>query len=304
MKVLISGGAGYIGTELIYLLDKNQAIDEIIVYDNLSRDNRNLFIGVQKASSKLKFVLGDLLDSRKLKKVLEGVEVVYHLAAKVSTPFSDQRSHEFEQVNNWGTAELVYAIEENPTVKKIFYLSSASVYGASDKMMSLEDIPHPQTFYGITKLRGEAHIKRLSDKIETFILRCANVYGYSKSMRFDAVINKFMFEANFNKKISIHGDGMQYRAFIHIDKVAGALANILTSSLESGIYHLSENNLNVVDIVDEIKQIYPELEMVFVNQHLKLKEIRVNPDERINQLFSSKLTLKEELLNFKNSFTF
>ncbi len=304
MRVLITGGAGYIGTELIYQLDENHKIKEIIIYDNLSRDNRNLFIGIQKASSKVRFILGDLLDSRKLKKALDKIDIVYHLAAKVSTPFSDQRSHEFEQVNNWGTAELVYAIEENSTVKKLIYLSSASVYGASNEMMDLNSIPNPQTFYGITKLRGEAHINRLSEKIEIFILRCANVYGYSKSMRFDAVINKFMFEANFNKKISIHGDGMQYRAFIHIDKVAEALSNILFSNLKSGVYHLSENNLNVMDIVDEIKQICPEMEMLFVNQHLKLKEIRVNPDERINQLFSSKLTLKEELINFKNSFTF
>ena len=113
MKVLITGGAGYIGTELCYFLSENESVDKIIVYDNLSRENRNFFIGKDKLSPhKFIFINGDILDSRKLKKALQGVDVVFHLAAKVTTPFSDQNPHLFEQVNHWGTAELTYALEE------------------------------------------------------------------------------------------------------------------------------------------------------------------------------------------------
>ena len=100
MKVLITGGAGYIGTSLIQSLALLDTISEIIVYDNLSKGNRNLFIGIPKLDGvKLVFIQGELLDSKKLDSALIGVDLVYHLAANVTTPFSDQNAHLFEQVN-------------------------------------------------------------------------------------------------------------------------------------------------------------------------------------------------------------
>ena len=188
MKVLITGGAGYIGTELAATLNEDPSISEIVIYDNFSRGNYNLFIGQTKLKgNKLRFVKGELLDTRKLKKELEDIDTVYHLAAKVTTPFADQNPHEFEQVNHWGTAELIYAIEES-NVKTFVYMSSTSVYGASENTLNIDSPLNPKTFYGISKMRGEEHVKRLiNSPIKTFILRCGNVYGYSKSMRFDSV---------------------------------------------------------------------------------------------------------------------
>ena len=223
MKVLITGGAGYIGTELVTELNNDSRISEIVIYDNLSRGNFNLFIGHTKLNtSKIRFVKGELLDTRKLKQELKGIDTVFHLAAKVTTPFADQNPHGFEQVNHWGTAELIYAIEESE-VKTFVYLSSTSVYGASENTLSIDSPLNPKTFYGISKMRGEEHVKRLlNSSIRTYIFRCGNVYGYSKSMRFDSVINKFMFEANFNNKIRIYGNGNQNRSFIHINRLKDA----------------------------------------------------------------------------------
>lgn len=304
MKVLITGGAGYIGTELAYELEQKPEVSEIIVYDNLSRGNFNLFIGSQKfKTDKVRLVKAELLDTRKLKKELKGVDVVYHLAAKVTTPFADQNPHMFEQTNHWGTAELIYAVEESD-VQKFIYTSSASVYGASTDEVDIDSPINPRTFYGISKMRGEEHVSRLFDKMDTYIIRCGNVYGYSKSMRFDSVINRFMFDANFHGRITVNGNGQQHRSFIHIDKTANVLGKLVEGPLKSGRYDLVEDTLEINYIADTLKDIYPELEMIYVNQHLKLRELKVKPNPIVNQLIDIEVrSLKQVLESFKDEFT-
>jgi UDP-glucose 4-epimerase len=306
MKVLVTGGAGYIGTELVSLLISRPDVDQVIVYDNLSRPNHNFFLGLRlKNHSKIRFVKGELLDSRALRKALKGVEVVYHLAAKVTTPFANADAHGYEQVNHWGTAELVYAIEESD-VKRFIYTSSTGVYGSSNIPAHEDKPPDPKTFYAVSKLRGEEHVRRLIGKIDTYIMRCGNVYGYSKSMRFDAVINKFIFDANFSRLITIQGDGKQSRTFIHIEMVAKALSNLLVADLPSDVYNIVDKNLTVLDILDVLKEIMPDLEFIFINQHLRLHELNV----KVNPLITDTLgirnnrTLKEEMIDFIAKFSF
>ncbi|MEO5977489.1 MAG: NAD-dependent epimerase/dehydratase family protein [Chryseolinea sp.] len=306
MKVLVTGGAGYIGTELINLLIVNSAVENVIIYDNLSRMNYNLFLGLKSGGhSKISFVKGELLDSRSLRKVLKGIDVVYHLAAKVTTPFDSSDSHGYEQVNHWGTAELVYAIEDSD-VKRFVYASSSGVYGSSENEVDEQSPLNPMTFYAMSKLRGEEHVKRLIGKIDTYVFRCGNAYGYSRSMRFDSVINKFVFEANFNRMVTIQGDGKQSRSFIHIDQVATAFNNLLTSDLPGGIYNLVDRNIKVFDIVDELKQLVPSLEFIFINQHLKLYELNVKRNDIVNDTLGIRNSnpLKKELEEFLSRFSF
>jgi UDP-glucose 4-epimerase len=307
MNILITGGAGYIGSELLKSLVLLPEVEHITVYDNLSRENYQVFFSeTQKLNhSKVTFEFGDLLDSRKLRKVLKGIDVVYHAAAQVSTPFSQIDGHTFEQVNHWGTAELIYAIEETPTVKKVFYLSSCSVYGFGKNVVDESSPLNPRTVYGVSKMRGEEHVTRLSNKIQSYVLRIANVYGYSPSMRFDAVINKFMFEAHYKNRISVHGNGKQHRSFIHINKVVGALTDMLKANIPSGVYNLTDKNIEINDLVDQMKYLYPDLEFIFINQHLELREQVVNLDLNLKNYISIKeSTIEEELKIFKTYFSF
>lgn len=306
MRILITGGAGYIGTELCSRLAMMEEVDEVIIYDNLSRLNHNLFLGARiENEEKVKFILGDILDSRNLKKALQGIDVVYHLAAKVTTPFANDDAHHHEQVNHWGTSELIAAMEQSD-VKKFFYMSSTSVYGSSDDYLNEESLPRPKTFYGTTKLRGEEHVRRLFDKMDAYVLRSANVYGYNRSMRFDAVINRFLFDANFVGKISIHGNGHQSRAFIHIGLLVKVLREMLLKSIPSGTYNVVDCNLQVLDIVDVLKEMYPPLEFIFINQHLHLRQMMVDPHSKLRDYidYQNEKTLKEELLKFKDRFSF
>ncbi len=277
MKVLMLGGAGYIGAQLLEELMKRSDVDEVVIYDNLSRSNYAIFMGERYPQpERIRFIRGELLDSRQLKKVLKDTDVVYHLAAKVTTPFANTDPHFYEQVNHWGTAELVYAIEES-NVSQVVYVSSTSVYGSSSQEVDETIIPNPRTFYGISKFRGEEHVRRLENDRKTFIFRCGNVYGYNPSLRFDAVINKFVFEANFNRQLQIHGDGKQHRAFVHIRRAGKVLANILDGRLDPGTYNLVDRNLGVLDIVDELKMLIPSLQFIFINQHLTLRQLKVRP---------------------------
>ena len=304
MKILITGGAGYIGTELTHKFAQDPEISEIVIYDNLSRKNYNLFLSEKFPDKNIRFIFGDMLDSHKLKKVIDGADVVFHLAAKVSTPFANEDPHFFEQVNHWGTAELSYILEQS-NVSKIIYMSSISVYGARKEQVDENTIPNPKTYYGISKLNGEKMIGRLGSQMKTYILRCGNVYGYSKSMRFDAVLNKFMFEAHFNNKISIQGNGKQQRAFIHIDKVTTTLSALLDMDIDSGTYNLVDKNLPVIELAQIIKEIYPELDMIFIQQDLNLKNIKVDTNTKLlaYKLFDE-TEIIDELREFKDHFAF
>ena len=305
MNILITGGAGYIGTELLRKIAKSVEFDKIIVYDNLSGGNRNLFTAnMELPKEKIEFVQGDILDSRAFKKVLKGIDVVFHLAANVTTPFSDQNPHLFEQVNHWGTAEVCYALEESK-VKRLIHLSSVSVYGTSKEEKDVDSSLNPRTFYGISKMRAEEHVSRLMDKMDTYILRCGNVYGFSESMRFDAVINRFMFEANFFKRITVHGSGEQIRPFIQIDRLSNLLARFVDGNIPKGVFNLVDQNLAIGEVVKALRVVYPEVEMLFVSQHMKMRELSAKPTPLIMSMIEDKKEdLVQELSRFKEQFSF
>ena len=237
--------------------------------------------------------------------MLSEIDTVYHLAARVSTPFANVDADFHEQVNHWGTAELVSSVEESP-VKKFIFTSSTSVYGYSDHLIDESEQPDPKTFYGISKHRAEEHVKRLLPSGRGIILRCGNVYGYSRSMRFDAVINRFMFDANFTRRVQIQGNGRQYRAFIHVNVLVNALIGCLFSAVPAGIYNVVDKNIQILEVVDVLKEIYPDLEFIFINQHLDLRQMQVNPDSALRQYIDYKnhRSLHEELLHFKSRFSF
>jgi UDP-glucose 4-epimerase len=306
MKVLITGGAGYVGTKLVKHLVGLSMIEKIIVYDNLSKGHHNFYLGETYANKeKIEAVRGDILDTRKLKKLMKEVDVVVHLAAIVTTPFANTDPHFYEQVNHWGTAEVVYCAEESD-ISKFIYLSSTSVYGASEQIANENTIPAPSTFYGISKLRGEEHVSRLAEKKTAISIRGGNVYGYSKSMRFDAVINRFMFDANFSNRIQINGNGKQSRAFIHAEYLCDSLTKTIIGNVKSGTYNLVDKNLQILDIVDVLKEMYPSLEFLFTNQHMNLRELKVSSESQLfDQIdrFKSR-ELKLELEEFKKRFAF
>lgn len=300
MKVLITGGAGYIGTELCRKLNQNPEVRTITVLDNLSQDNYNLFLHSQIKPGKVKFVKGELLDSRTLDKIVKNVDVVYHLAAENTD--DDKLHHLHEQVNNWGTAELIYAVEAS-NVKQFVYLSSTDVYGFSDQEFDVYSMLEPSSSLGNSKLRGEQHVERIMSKINTQIIRLGNVFGYGVSMKMKGILNNLLFDSHFVGNISIHGSGNQKRSFISLDKTTNILANLIGGKLDSGVYNLVDYNKSIMELVESIQKQNPNIEINFTNQHLELPQQKVLLDERIMKLYDGdQLSFEEEMTLLRSHF--
>ena len=276
MKILLTGGAGYIGNELVYRLSEEAGIEEILVYDNLRKGNYNLFTGLRKVPGKnVRFLQGDILDSRTLRSAMKGVDLVIHLAAKVPTPYADQDPHDFEQSNHWGTAEVVYAAEEE-SVGRFIYLSSQSVYGHGD-IKSTEHPRVPTSYYSISKMRGEEHVLRLMEKISVQLVRCANVYG---------------------------GDPEFTQTYISLYRLVEVLAQMVNKNVESDVYNLSHLSVSSMDMVEGLKVIYPGLETIFVDQHIPLHDLKMECDRRLAPLLPDDTSIVQDLQKFKELFTF
>jgi UDP-glucose 4-epimerase len=305
MKILITGGAGYVGYSLVKnLLEDVSQLHSITIYDNLSRRNYSFFTEAKFDHKPVKFIHGDILDGRMLSQALEGIDCVIHLAAKVTTPFADADAHSFDQINHWGTAQLAYAIEKS-NVSKVIYLSSISIYGDSTEPLNEDSIPNPHSFYGRSKWEGEKQLNVLKKDRQVFILRSGNVYGYNPSYRIDAVVNRFLFQANFQGKITVNGSGDQHRSFIHVDKVANAIVRVVDGTIAPGTYNLVEHNFSINDITRGIQAIYPKLDIIHANYNIRMKDVITDVPCRIWQSIPlSSKSFEEELSAFKEHFSF
>lgn len=305
MNILLTGGAGYIGYSIVKkLLEAVDSLHSITIYDNLSRRNYSFFTEAQFGHKPLKFIHGDILDGRSLEQALKGIDCVIHLAAKVTTPFADSDAHSFDQVNHWGSAQLAYAIEKSE-VSSVLYVSSISIYGSHQEPVHEETPANPTSFYGRSKWEGEKQMEVLRRGRDLFILRSGNVYGYNPSYRIDAVVNRLMFQANFNGKITINGNGDQHRSFIHVDKVADAIVAIVHGRVTPGIYNVVEHNLSINQVSAEIQALYPSLDIIHANYNIRMKDVMTALPCRIwEQVPLQSKSFQEELMDFKRHFSF
>ena len=303
MEILITGGLGYIGYTLIEQLNSLASSEnKIVIYDNLSRNEFSLLNAHHLNGENIRFVKGDLLDNHKLQKEVKKADVVIHLAAMVTTPFEDKFFHHFDQVNHWGTANLISAVEESD-VQHFIYLSSISVYGNNEDLVDANTLVNPDSSYGISKYQAEKHVQRLVNKIPTHIIRSGNVYGYNPAIRLDAVINRFMYEAQFEGRVRINGDGSQYRGFISVQELSNVITSLVQNpSYISGIHLAVTKSLSMNDVLESILKIYPDTEFIHSNENMRMKSIKVaTPSKIIEDLQISSFNLNDELVAFKKS---
>lgn len=220
MKVLITGGAGFIGSHLAnHLVSLGHFVR--VLDDMSSGDPSTLQSGIHMTR-------GDVRDVPKLWSLLQGVDVVYHLAARVSVPASVLYPRDYNDVNVGGTVALLEASRDVGSVKRMVLASSATVYGnqqvqpVNEAMMSLPSMP-----YAVSKLAAEQYLFTIGSLsgFETVALRIFNAYGPGQLVPpvHAPVIPQVVRQILGRGSVIINGDGNQTRDFVYIDEVVGAL---------------------------------------------------------------------------------
>jgi UDP-glucose 4-epimerase len=272
MKILITGGAGYIGTALCDALDADPTIDRITVYDALIRgDHRFLFRSMPY--QKVHFLRGDILDTERLQSACAGHDVVIHLAAFVDEPFHHTQHLQYDQTNGFGSLSVVRAVEHLPEIKRVLYLSSSAVYGFRDNIAP-NDAPAPENGYGQSKWLGERYFERLrSAGKELHILRSAQVFGPNRTMRLDTVVHAFLFAALTDGRVDVFGDGQQHRAFVHLSQMVAELHKRATgkhpeSAQEPAL--LATFQTTVSELLDWLRAQIPTTEYRYLTPNMRL----------------------------------
>ncbi len=241
-KVLVTGGAGFIGAHLVRAL--LQRGDTVRVVDNLvtgTAEKLSLAIAVPLSivrvavteaqgrlvslTDRCDILIGDIRDPGVMAKACEGVEIVFHQAALRSVPLSIVDPQGAHEVNATGTLRVLQAAR-NAQVKRIVFASSSSVYGDTKVPMHEEQVPQPKSPYAASKLAGEAYCQAYGRVfgLSTIALRYFNVFGpwQDPASEYAAVIPKFIMQAIRGDLLSVHGDGRQSRDFTYVDNVVDA----------------------------------------------------------------------------------
>jgi len=239
LKILVTGGAGFIGRHLVQALVNN---GQVVVFDNLSNSSEGL---LKSITDEFYFVKGDITNYDQISSVVSGVDLVIHLAALISVKDSVNNPEKTKRVNVTGTENLIKACVKN-NVKNFIAISSAAVYGdlqTSDISLDEKSKTNPLSPYGQSKLEMENLIKQFSidNDFNSIILRLFNTYGEGQSSEYSGVISKFAENIRNQESLVIFGDGLQTRDFVSvvdvIDSIKLAMAKI--SEKRGDIYNIA-----------------------------------------------------------------
>ena len=232
MKFVVTGGAGFVGNNLVKLLVKNG--HQVTVIDNMHKGKTE---NLDKVIDKIEFLNLDIQDYDSMEKNMQDVDGVFHQAALTVVQDSFKIPEEYHNVNVKGTENIFKIAQKNNF--KVVYASSSSVYGHQENVPILENYEkRPINPYGQTKLDDEELAKKYGKQgVKIIGLRYFNIFGKGQTLEYAGVITKFLDRINQKKPPIIFGDGSQLRDFISVEDIV--LANL--SAMESQISNLLVN---------------------------------------------------------------
>jgi UDP-glucose 4-epimerase len=235
MKILVTGGAGFIGSHIV---EHFQDRADVLVLDNLHSGFKHNLAGI-----KHEFIQASILDRECVRRAVKGVDYVFHLAAMVSVPESMQKPVECNEINAAGTL-MVLEEAARARVKKLVFSSSAAIYGDNPVVPKVETMPpEPKSPYAVTKLDGEYYCKMFAEegRLPTTSLRYFNVFGPRQDPRsqYAAAVPMFVDRAVKHAPLTIFGDGEQTRDFIFVKDVVAANVYFAVERSAAGVFNLA-----------------------------------------------------------------
>ncbi|UCD04591.1 MAG: NAD-dependent epimerase/dehydratase family protein [Candidatus Woesearchaeota archaeon] len=290
-KILITGGAGFIGSNLAeFLLDKGL---DVVILDNFSTGSRE---NIERIKDKIEVLELDVRDIEGLRKNLKDIDYIFHLAAFVSVPESVKKRCETFEINVKGTKNIL-EIAKEIGAKKVIIPSSAAVYGDDPELPKTEDSKlMPLSPYAESKIQKERLVKEFSKDIETAALRLFNVYGPNQNPAspYAAVIPIFIKKALEGKDLIIYGDGEQTRDFIYIKDVCEAFLSAINTKLNGDIINIaSGKELSINELAKKIIEL--------TNSKSKVVYSRPREGDIIRSVAG--IDLSKEKLNFEPKYS-
>lgn len=274
MKILITGGAGYIGSVLTGLgLSRNHQVRAV---DCLWFDQTIPLSYSQYPD--YEFIRGDFTDPYVLESALEGVDLVIHTAAVVGDPASKKYPELTRKTNDEGTIALINKARAKG-VRGFVFFSTCSNYGVADTLATEETPLKPLSLYAQTKVNVERYLIDSVSDMKWIIGRLSTVYGLSPRMRFDLTVNDFMMNAYRSKKLDIFFPE-SYRPYIHVFDLANVVLELAErmDSLGRQVFNIGFNgeNYRKIQIANEVKRLVPDLNIEILKQGGDLRDYQVD----------------------------
>ncbi len=258
-KVLITGGCGFIGSNLVeYLLEKT--LWTFVILDNLTSGNIENIKKLRNFDERVKFYEGDIVEISDISKCVKGCDYIVNLAAQTSVINSIQYPFEDEQINILGMLNILKIAVDN-NIKKIIQASSAAAVGNQEQPMHELKIPIPISPYGASKLAAEAYCSAFSESynINCIVLRFSNIYG-PISFNKKSVVAKYIKQSINGEEIIIYGNGKQTRDFIYVKDICKGIYLAMVSKISGyDIFQLGtgvETSIN--SLLEDINKIFKE----------------------------------------------